>query len=385
MTANSRRSTVRGRSPLAAGLLLVLVAASCSGDRDPGAQSGWDGVPRWSLSSRPALELGGVAVADAELFGNLRGADRTVDGSIAVADASTDDIRLFSPSGEHTATLGRSGRGPGEFREIWDVFTGPGDTIWGFDQPTWKQVAFHGGTHRREFGTYGAWPIGWLGSSLVARVIPADEIRAPREEALQRSPLHFVAYPADGTRADTLASGLEVEAFLDSDRNWQQPLLPHRYHVDTGSDFVATADNARPDLILIDGTGDTVGVIPVPELRGGRLQELASARRKSRLARVEPENMARAAAILDAMPIPDRFTDISTLMVDDVDRIWVRPLFMPEDSTPDWHVYDRAGRPMARIAVPARLRLQSIGLDQIVAFDRGEFDVPLVVVYDIVR
>ena len=51
-------------------------------------------------------------------FGETRGVAKLADGRVAVADRQAHTIRIFDPDGTYHRSVGRSGRGPGEFRNI---------------------------------------------------------------------------------------------------------------------------------------------------------------------------------------------------------------------------------------------------------------------------
>ena len=94
------------------------------------------------VSEAPRLAIGALDGADAELFHRIRGVARLSDGSIAVVDESSGEIRLFDSAGVHRRTMGGLGEGPGEFESPWLIWALPGDTLWVGDYRPWRFNVF---------------------------------------------------------------------------------------------------------------------------------------------------------------------------------------------------------------------------------------------------
>ena len=100
-----------------------LVASSLEAQRQPGA-------PVVALPA-PVLTIGTEGDPDYE-FVSIIAAFRLPNGAIAVADRQAPTIRVFDAQGRLSGKLGRSGEGPGEFRNIRELFV-TGDTITAYD------------------------------------------------------------------------------------------------------------------------------------------------------------------------------------------------------------------------------------------------------------
>lgn len=150
------------------------------------------GSPRWSVDPRPSILLGGGQSSD-EAFGRIVGVSLLSDGRIAVADASTQQVLVFDPSGRLALRWGRPGSGPGEFRNLAGIIvtaeslfafeTAPGPSRYHaleLDDGTFSQGALRDSAGRlRVLGRFGS------GAFLVAR----DGFRAvspPPLETVQR-------------------------------------------------------------------------------------------------------------------------------------------------------------------------------------------------------
>ena len=125
---------------------ITLTFVDCTGERTN--VTGWDGVVRdsagiqivenrgvptwadgegWALSE--VLRIGALE-GDAEYtFGRIGGLAVLSDLRIVVSDATTQQLRFFSPVGVHERTVGARGSGPGEYRALGDVVVTAGDTL----------------------------------------------------------------------------------------------------------------------------------------------------------------------------------------------------------------------------------------------------------------
>lgn len=107
-------------------LLLSSLQAACSSGveqlREPGdstavvvysAAAKWEGQDNWYLSPEPTLIIEGGA-DQAPLMG-VRGPIMTSEGNLVLANAATNDLRIYSAAGALLKVSGRRGNGPGEF------------------------------------------------------------------------------------------------------------------------------------------------------------------------------------------------------------------------------------------------------------------------------
>lgn len=91
-----------------------------------------------SLGDEPTLYLGDSEESEEQWFSRVLGVARLSDGSVAVADDYSMQVRVFDPSGAHVRTMGREGEGPGEFKRLWLMWRLPGDTLWVGDYRPWR-------------------------------------------------------------------------------------------------------------------------------------------------------------------------------------------------------------------------------------------------------
>lgn len=353
---------------LSAGLALAGCAESGS---DPGEEAS---TGEWSLQEE--VRIGGHDEGP-ELFGQIADLAVDADGRILVLDQQASELRVFGPEGEHEATLGGPGEGPGEFTRPNGVTIHPDDgSIWVMSAGRYTVFEADGTfrtTHPRPFGYFAVpWPGGFDGEGRLGDVASGTE---------------FVRFDADMRSADTLeiprvevdqvrvtrgdgAGVMTMTAPFASRLHWQVDTHGHLW----------TAESSAMRFVAERGPGDTVAVRerehrPVPVSR--READEAVARVEGQAAGfgedIRVEGDLRAA---DTKPAFQGFR------VDDEGRIWVEPS-RAEDEDPALELWTADGEWAGRIAAPPGLQLLYPAPlargDHLWAVVTDEFDVPSVV------
>lgn len=94
------------------------------------------------LGAEPIFRVGDDESDEAHWFSSIRGVGRLSDGSVAVVDRTSAEIRIFDEMGRHLRSMGRPGEGPGEFSNPWKLWILPGDTLWVGDYRPWRYQVF---------------------------------------------------------------------------------------------------------------------------------------------------------------------------------------------------------------------------------------------------
>ncbi len=68
-----------------------------------------------TFSEEPILVIGDDEEDDNQLFSTILGMGRLSDGSVAVVDNQSAEVRIFDASGHHLRSIGQGGEAPGEF------------------------------------------------------------------------------------------------------------------------------------------------------------------------------------------------------------------------------------------------------------------------------
>lgn len=85
--------------------------------------------PACRVDTAPRLQIGALDGPAEYQLGRVIDATRMPDGRIVVADRSNHEIRVFDATGKFVRTMGRTGDGPGEFRDPLQVTALGGDSL----------------------------------------------------------------------------------------------------------------------------------------------------------------------------------------------------------------------------------------------------------------
>lgn len=340
----------------------------------------------WTVDAQPKLEIGRTEGGEVYTLHLVTDAVVLPDGRIAVASAGTNDVKLYSSSGEHLQTVGRAGDGPGEFRSP-RLLVVSGDSIVVTDRNAVSYFSlggeFLGGEpisrqvvdvllHRRliAFGLIPVAPQGTLG--------PAQDSAA------------ILVYSPGNSEADTIA------------------VLPGRqtFRVELGAGLAAyTAPfgtepmaAARGGDILV-GNGSTFDVAVYDD--GGKLRQIIrrgeapNSRRVSTekigqfearmLAEAPPEQRPSLRQLFSAWEYPAEHPAYDRIIVDAGHNTWTRHFSVDATEPSSWSVFDRRGGWLTELTTPVGFDVLQIGQDFILGVGRDALGVEVVQQYSITK
>lgn len=370
----------------------------------------------WLLSAEPTFQVGGDATNPVYDLGQVTGATRLRDGSVAVANAATSEIRFYNPDGTHRLTSGRSGAGPGEFQMIVGMWRSPADSLVVLDIAIQRlTVLSPEGQYSHSFslgGMGGAMMPGADGS--VSMAIPAGmfddgsligmantfRIGEAREGSF-RDPLPLVRYGADGAIRDTVATvpGIEMEmmtmSFSGQSFSSPTPVSLGKQTVVVARDsrlFVATneawevqerqADGALRRMIRLQ---TPVRALSADLIAAHRAEQLELINNQPMMSQAPQEIRDQITERINSAPYPATIPFVANMLVDDAGYLWVQEVPLPGDLRQRWGVFDREGRLQAWLRMPERFRPTSVGTDWVVGIWQDDDDVEHVRVYGLTR
>ena len=369
----------------------------------------WTSDQAWRLSQEPIAEIGRLDEPPHQFSEEVVGATRLADRRIVVGDGTSGELRFFDELGQHLATAGGRGEGPGEFRFMLDLTRVAGDTLiagkgfppgrqaWFTAEGTFIDQTAHDLTGRldpaRHFSEFAfTLPDGSLLMYVYVRSTP------PRDP-IRRSRFGLIRVSRDGSEQDTLGWFAGTEYMYRGSGRAQRAAGPTPFRSKTlialGTDHILTAETGRYEIrrTRFDGSIDLIvrhPIEPIPVTAADReaFQEeiLEFARQQNR----EPQYQRWLAEI----EFPESKPPLVALVSDATGNIWVK-----EEQGPDaddlWAVFDGEGFLLGRVEMPTELcepqcgepfgGIMEIGSDYVLATLRDEFDVVYVRVYDLTK
>lgn len=370
----------------------------------------------WALSAEPLMQVGGDPANPQYDFTRIAGAVLLSDGRVAVANAGSNEIRFYTPDGQHQLSVGRLGEGPGEYQLMAGVWRTDADSILVLD------VAIRRLTVLGASGEYGrSFSLGGMGGAMIPGAdgsvnmsIPAGvlddgsligmantfRINDTREGSF-RDPLPLVRYGPDGAVRDTVAEvpGLEMEmmalSFAGQSFNSPTPvsLGKQTLAVARGSRlYVAT--NEAWEVQARDPDGTLRALFRVrSEPRALAESEIAEHRQEQRdLVDAQPGISAAPQELKDQIyerintaPYPATLPFVGNLLVDDTGHLWVQEVPRPGNRQQRWGVFTPDGRLQTWLVMPERFRPTHVAPDAVVGVWQDEDDVEHVRVYGLTR
>jgi hypothetical protein len=363
-------------------ILPLLLLAACGAERADGhAREAGEAAGTWRVVSAPDLRIGG-SEADALFF--VSAAERLAHGDIVVADAGNHRLDVFDASGRKVRSLGREGRGPGEFSHpawvgvhgdtllVWDAVQSrltrfdTAGTLIGTDPPVTDLSSFARVVGRRDDG-----------SLLVAASAEGEWRPGAYRDLL------LIAWMRSGGRRDTVAIAPGDEQFgtrSPDGRVTETTTLPFGRRTlvaaHGGRVYVGTADS--PVIVASsDGKGwDTVATVPAPP--AVTRQDVADY--WARLRVVSGHAPPRPP---DGIQYPSRYPAYTDLHVSPVGDVWVALPSRPSEWNVRgrWLVFAPDGTLRGGVEIPGRNRILQVGDGWILVAGTDSDERPMVLKY----
>jgi hypothetical protein len=351
-------------------------------------EGGWTPETTWRLEED--LRLGSLDAEGPEQFSELAYILTDEEGRIYVLDYPTQEIRVFSASGDFLHQIGRKGEGPGELIGAAGLDWGPDGKLWvggarySVFEPTGEFVTSY---PRRVLGFIRPWMGGFVqGGTYV-------DWGLRQESSIERKvgdysvrtftglttfyPIAFT--PPDGL--DTLAA-LEIHADVTEDGQLKEP--SQRLIVGQAEDgHLWVANSSEYTVRKITVAGDTLLSFSLP----GRPLPVTAHEIDS--------TMAMYAGIQGPVPPPTRESFakyhrlVTRIVPDNAGRIYVFPQEEDLSAGAAVDVFEESGVYLGRMSFPEKVLERSppphVTREHIYAVGQDEFDVPYLLRFRIVR
>jgi hypothetical protein len=364
--------------------LLALFASACRPPQQP------EEVALWTVD--PTIALG---VADGDPiheFGRVMNALKLSDGHIAVADYGNTEVRVFNQNGTHALTLGRRGNGPGEFPFLTRLAVLRGDTILAGGAVRINKYTADG----KVVANYTMdWTLVDRPPFRVETIFPLTDsryllhlIQSGRtiSDEMRRTQGLYIVWRGSLEDSDTLGFFPGLEQITISADNEAIPLFPAYTARAIHRDWIVLADLGSDSVLRYDVKRGRSRWIKLPLVRQPVSDSaLAVAEAAACTSASAGPERARCEAALRRLPPQTHYPEMADIAVDTLGNVWVRTHPALQRGFAEWRVFDEDGIAIARIALPASLRITQIGLDYLVGFITDDLGVHRVVEYELER
>jgi hypothetical protein len=386
-------------SPLPLALAMVVVVWPAAAQRNgPGPRvieyRLIPGIPTAAVPDRPRLDLG-AGTKDDEIFSWIAAVRRQQSGLLLVATLEPIQVRVFDAEGRLRSTLGRKGRGPGEYLDLSELMVMPTDSLVVLDRMSRRlTVLGPDGTYAASASLTPPFPTPQFDVSVLSLgdgtlLIGFAEITAtapsPQPVAVYQ---HVGRYTTRGVLVQSIGRFFVGEYFLQA--------TPR--HVAGGSAFWDRAFSRRGVLLAYDGAiyFSDASALEVRRLDlAGRLIELhrlavplvpvtpamITRYRADALAKASPADRSVEERRVAEMPYPEQLPAFRRSAVDARGRIWLQQYAYPQPAPNRWWVLDPATREARTVLLPDRFVPHAIGRSEITGTWEDDDDVEHVRVY----
>ena len=297
------------------------------------------------------LRIGRVEGDGPDVFGRIGSMEVDASGRVWLFDSQAQELRVFSPAGQHIRTIGRRGGAPGEFAQAVRVERGPDGRMWVMDPQNNRISIFDtAGTYVDGKPALGGfiimpWPGGFDDEGSYYAPVPQggrdfriglvryDSGFAPRDTL--QPPTYDVARESFEHRSPgggMMMAGVPYQGGL----TWQ---LSRR-----GTIWALITDQYR--LFELAPDGDTLRSIT----REFEPQPVTAADREA--ARENLKWFTDQGGQIDLSRIPATKPPVSSFFLDDAGHIWVARVTAPELTGRLYDVFDPEGRFLGALEMP---------------------------------
>lgn len=337
------------------------------------------GAVVWALKTGPELQVGakngGAAgpfhIARAELLGG---------GRLVVGLRERNEVRLYDSSGAFVRSIGRRGRGLGEFRSFVGPWVLRGDRIAVYDPAARRVSVFDTSgevqrttSYSRRYSDSTAAYLQIMGFVQGGAALGIVGLPPPRTRlGVTRPNIGLVLLDITEQTSKNLGLYLGQEIHIGTASSDFQPLSRPPFAFATlavaCNGVIAIADNAAYEIRLMNSEGRLKAIIHAavdPELvadadfHGIATEAARAAGRTAEVSDAEVR-MVRARSSHAQMPI------LHALLLDHANRLWVEEFARPSERTRRVSVYSAEGLLLGAFELPTNLDLLSADRDRLV-------------------
>ena len=340
------------------------------------------------IGPEPTLIIGSNGDRETDQLYRVFGATQLTDGTIAVVNQGSQELRFYDSRGEFLRSAGGPGEGPGEFRDAFLLWRVAGDTLWVGDYAPWRFNVFApDGNFVRTVGTDPPMYSPSMGVVLDdGRQILADRPSRDRGRAgFEMRTSTLTMHAPNGMLVDTLGvfpNGRWGALEADPRAMGFYPLFESFFRAAGSGNRLALAHGDTSEIRLYDVNESLELTMRV------RWQSRDRAVTDAHVAAARDELMAQfadlpadarermVAPLLDERrPVAERFPALSRVDLGTDGRLWVQEFKRPSAPPGNgWLVFSESGEFECRVRLPEVRQVYEFGSDYVLALGLGDLD-----------
>ncbi len=348
------------------------------------AEPQWGDSSLWIIDPDPLVDLTLSGSGTPHEFFRVRSLMQRPDGSMVVADGGSQQVRLFSATGQFLGSIGGDGDAPGEFRNLWMVET-VNDQILALDQRQGRVTVVQSDlalvrTFEVSAPTRGIHSLG-DGTVLLESTLPTGESEPSKQ--VMRTPVALLRYDLRGARVDSLGQtrGREqVFRMLGGGPTIGAALFAKEAQVATWGSVVFSGSGDLMEVEERDLRGELVRILRIPDFPLSLTNDEILAERQAYLGDQLPAGITLPAPIrqfVDELPVPASRPAYAEMLADPTGAVWLE-LYRgrSEQNRPQaWLVLDATGSWLGIVDVPDRFAVMEVTMETVLGVWRDELDV----------
>ncbi len=326
----------------------------------------WSESEGWTVDSAPILDLSTSGTGLGHEFFRVSDAKFLSGSTVVVANAGTNEVRMFSSTGEFLRQVGREGEGPGEFQRILGLVLLRGDSI-----AVWEdggRMTLLGpdlSVGRLLSLPFNIADLRILGGSTVigGMTYPSVVVHEGGTELI-REPVPVVRFSLLGEVIDTVAVAAGFEEFMWSDASGHGggalPLFGRASQLAARGDQVYMGSANEMEFEVLTSSGEVRRIVRIP---GFDLSLSNQEIQTEREARLRPNIPAWYRNLVNDLPTPATRPAYSSLHVDHKGFVWLE-MFRGRtelDQATVWMVFNPDGEWLGSVTTPSDVRVFDIG------------------------
>lgn len=339
----------------------------------------WGDSSLWRIDPDPVVDLTLTGSGPNHEFYRVGSMKQRPDGSLAIANRGSEEVRMFSATGEFQGAFGGSGDGPGEFRNL-TVIEIAGDTLLALDSDGSVTVVAPDLAVVRIFNVA---PFTLDLYYLAAGAIlpePRSMVLEPGLAGLIRRPLPLILFDLDGEQIDSIGEMQGPETYMHTSEGFYGGVpifFSRRSLVETSGQRIFLGSNETMQVGELDVSGNLVRILRIPDypldLSAGEI----AAEREFVLGRGPPGSTSPFRQALEAAPASDTRPAFTDILIDPSGAVWLQ-LHRGEseqDQPQEWLVLDADGTWLGTVGIPDRFTVSDITMGAVLGVWRDELDV----------